>query len=435
MAPTGTLSAEPAAALGAAAHGREFVALVASCMGMAAMSIDVVLPAFAGMREDFGLPADSTRVSWVITAFFLGLAAGQLVYGPLSDRFGRKPLLYAGLVLYIVGAAAAAVAPSLATVIACRVVWGLGAAGPRSLALAMVRDTFEGDRMARTMSHAMAIFVLVPVFAPGLGAALLVVAPWQAVFWLPVVAAVALLVWVTTRLPETLPPERRRAVTPAALGRAFMVVVRTRRTLAFGLAVTCLFGIMSSYIASSEIIIDEVFGQKDLFPLIFGALACMLGVGSLLNARLVTTVGLDRIVRVGAGYLFGVALVGAVVALATDGRPPLWAFCVLMGLLLPGVAVLLPNSNTAAMAPVPHVAGMAAAVLGTLSTAGGALLGSRVDTAFDGSVRPFAVGALLLASVIAASILLLAGRAPARPAPPGYSSSPAAARSAMRSSS
>jgi DHA1 family bicyclomycin/chloramphenicol resistance-like MFS transporter len=383
---------------------------------MAAMGIDVVLPAFAGMREDFGLPADSTQVSWVITAFFLGLAAGQLIYGPLSDRFGRKPLLYAGLVLYMLGAAAAAVAPNLATVIICRVIWGLGAAGPRSLALAMVRDTFEGDRMARTMSHAMAIFVLVPVFAPGLGALLLLVAPWQSVFWLPVAAAAGLTLWIT-RLPETLPPERRRAVTPAALWGAFGVVVRTRRTLAFGLSVTFLFGIMSSYIASSELIIDEVFGQRDLFPLIFGLLACMLGVGSLLNARLVTSVGFDRILRVGAVWLLGVALAGAVLAFLTDGRPSLWAYCVLMALLLPGVAVLLPNSNTAAMAPVPHVAGMAAAVLGTLSTAGGALLGSRVDAAFDGSIRPFAYGALLLSSLVAAAILGLAGPAPIRPAP------------------
>jgi DHA1 family bicyclomycin/chloramphenicol resistance-like MFS transporter len=417
MTATDTPPSGPAG-IDAGASGREFVGIVASCMGMAAMSIDVVLPAFADMRADFGLPADSTEVSWVITAFFLGLAAGQLVYGPLSDRFGRKPLLYAGLGLYIAGAAAAALAPTLATVIICRIVWGLGAAGPRSLALAMVRDRFEGERMARTMSHAMATFVLVPVFAPALGAALLLVAPWPAVFWLPVVAAVALAVWVFFRLPETLPPERRRAVTPAALAGAFGVVVRSRRTAAFGLAVTCMFGVMSSYIASSELIIDEVFDQRSLFPLIFGALACMLGVGSLLNAYLVTRFGLERLVRRGAAYTALVAVTGAVVAATTSGRPPLWVFCLLMALLLPGVATLLPNSNTAAMAPVAHVAGMAAAVLGTLSTAGGALLGSRVDAAFDGTIRPFAYGASLLATLAALSILFLAGDPPAPRAGP-----------------
>jgi DHA1 family bicyclomycin/chloramphenicol resistance-like MFS transporter len=406
MARTVTVPAPPTSAA-SAVGSREFVGIVATCMGMAAMSIDVVLPAFSEMRADFGLPADSTRVTWVITAFFLGLAAGQLVYGPLSDRFGRKPLLYAGLALYTAGAAAAALAPSLAAVIVCRVVWGLGAAGPRSLALAMVRDRFEGERMARTMSHAMATFVLVPVFAPALGAALLLVAPWQSVFWLPVVGAAGLALWLL-RLPETLPPERRRAVTPAALANALGIVVRTRRTLAFGVAVACMFGVMSSYIASSEIIIEDVFDQGNLFPLIFGALACMLGVGSLLNAHFVTRFGLEALVRGGATYTVAVALGGAVLAAATGGRPPLWAFCLLMALLLPGVATLLPNSNTAAMAPVAHVAGMAAAVLGTLSTAGGALLGSRVDAAFDGTIRPFAYGALLFTALAAVSIIVLA---------------------------
>ena len=148
---------------------REFVGLMASCMGMVALSIDLMLPAFPDIREDFGLAADSTETSWIVTAFFLGLAVGQLVYGPLSDRFGRKPLLYIGLSIMVVASSASALAPSLVVVIAFRVLWGMGAAAPRSLALAMVRDTYGGDMMARTMSLIMATFVLVPVLAPGLG--------------------------------------------------------------------------------------------------------------------------------------------------------------------------------------------------------------------------------------------------------------------------
>ncbi len=390
----------------AAIGGREFVALMASCMAMAAMSIDLMLPAFADMRESFGLAPDSTDVSWVLTAFFLGLAAGQLVYGPLSDRFGRKPMLYAGLVVFVVSGTAAAFMPSLTGLVICRFVWGLGAAAPRSLAIAMVRDAYGGEQMARTMSLVMAIFILVPVFAPGVGALALLVVPWRALLLVPVLAAVGLAVWAR-RLPETLPVERRRSVAPTALLEAFGAVVKNRQAAGYALVVTCLFGIMTSFIGSFEIILSDVFGQERAFPIIFGLLATTLGAGALLSARLVVQVGLHRLLAVTAVYLLVVAVLLAGLAFATDGRPPLWAFVVLLAALLPGMSVLLPNSNTAAMSPLPHVAGMASAVIGTLSTAGGALLGSRIDAAFDGSITPFAYGVVAFALIAACTIFVL----------------------------
>lgn len=407
---TTEVSLSAATAVRGRATGREFVGMLATCMAMAALSIDVALPAFPEMRESFGLGPESTRVSWVITAFFLGLAVGQLVYGPLSDRFGRKPLLFTGLAVYVAGATAAALTSSFTALIICRVIWGIGAAAPRSLALAMARDTFEGERMARTMSHVMATFMLVPVFAPLLGSAFMSFAPWRVVFWLPVAVALSLALWAGFRLPETLPPAKRRSVSPAALVEAARAVVRSRTTLAYGLALACLFGLMTSYIGSCELIIDEVFGYGDLFPVIFGLLAITLGLGSIINASLVTRFGLPKLLRGGALYALSVAGALAITSLATGGEPPFWAFCTLMALLLPGVALLLPNSNTAAMAPVAHVAGMAAALLGTVSTAGGALLGATVDGAYDGTVTPFALGALTFAAIAAISILVLARR-------------------------
>lgn len=387
--------------------GKEFVALIATCIAMAAMSIDVMLPAFPDMRHSFGLAPDSTEVSRIITTFFFGLALGQLFYGPLSDRYGRKRLLYIGLGVFVAGAAASATMTTLTGLVVCRFVWGFGAAGPRSLALAMVRDTHEGDRMARTMSHVMATFILVPVFAPGLGSALMTVFPWRVVLWLPVMAAVGLAVWAT-RLPETLPVARRRSVSPGALVDAARAVAGNRQALAFGLAVTCLFGAMTSYIGSSEIIIDEVFGQSHHFAIIFGLLACTLGIGSLASARLVMRLGLARLVRNGALHAVSAAGLLAVVALVTGGKPPLLVFCLCLAVLLPGVTSLVPNCNTAAMAPLPHVAGMAAAILGTVSTGGGALLGSLVDDAFDGTIRPFAFGLLAYVGTAAFVILVLA---------------------------
>jgi len=390
---------------GARPGSREFLAIVALCMAMAAMSIDLMLPAFPEMRAQFGLDPGATEISLVITGFFVGLGFGQLVYGPLSDRFGRKRVLYAGIAVYVVGAVASTRAESLDTFVACRIVWGFGAACPRSLALAILRDTFEGDRMARVMSNVMATFILVPIVDPSIGSGVLALGDWQLTLWLPVAVAVVLTGWIALRLPETLPVERRRSVAPRALLAAAGAVVRNRQTMAFCVASTFLFGIMTSYVGSTQVIVEEVFGEADLFPIIFGALAIGLALGSLLSARLVTRIGLARLVRVGAIYAVASAAVLATVGIATDGHPPLWLFLVASALMLPSVTALVPNTNTAAMAPLGHVAGMAAAIIGTISTIGGALLGSVVDSAYDGSVRPFTLGALCFAAVACAAVL------------------------------
>jgi DHA1 family bicyclomycin/chloramphenicol resistance-like MFS transporter len=384
------------------------VIYVAASMAMAALSIDVLLPAFPEMREDFGLAADSTAVGTLITAFFLGLACGQLVYGPLSDKYGRKPLLLSGLVVFLLGAVGAAFAPSLGAVVACRFLWGFGAAAPRSLALAMIRDVYSGERMARTMAHVMATFIIVPVLAPALGsAALALSSTWRIVFWIPIIAAIGLAGW-SLRVPETLPLERRRSVSPGALWDAFKVVVHNRQTVAFGLAATSMFGMMSAYIAGSQIILEDVYALDEWFPYVFGLIAATLGVGSLTSGKLVVRLGLNRLIRVAATYVISTATVFATTVIAFDGKPPFWLFAITLSAMLPGVSLLVPNCNTAAMAPVPHVAGMAAAILGTVATGGGAILGAIVDRAFDGSVRPFAIGALVFSALAAGLVLLVA---------------------------
>lgn len=399
---------EPAEKARGVAGPREFVTLIAMCMALTALGVDTVLPAFDDLRRDFGLAVGATSVSWVITAYFLGLAFGQLFYGPLSDRMGRKKLLYVGMGLYVLGAIGSALSPSLGVLVLFRVLWGLGAAGPRSLAIAMVRDRFSGDHMARTMSFAMAIFVLVPVVAPTLGAAVLAIADWPAVFWLCVVLAAVLALW-SRRLPETLPPERRRSAGMSDLVGAAGVVLHSRPTVAYGLAGTCLFGSMSAYLGTSEAMIDDVFGLGPRFPLIFGALAVSMGLATLLNARLVMALGLRRLVRLASTALVGVAATFAAIMVVTGGKPPFWVFCVGMALLLPLHTTLMPNCNTAAMTPVGKVAGTAAALLGTTATAGGALLGSVVDSRYDGTVRPFAF-AMLGFALVAATLIRLAER-------------------------
>ena len=380
-------------------------------MAMAAMSIDLLLPAFPEMREAFGLASGATEISRVLTAFFVGLGLGSLVFGPLSDRFGRKPVLYAGIAVFIAGAVGSALVESLNAFVLCRFVWGLGAACPRSLALSILRDAFEGDRMARAMSNVMATFLIVPIVAPSFGSALLLV-DWHLTIWVPVAVAVVLAAWVALRLPETLPVEQRRSLAPSALWSAAGAVVRNRQTMAFTASSTFLIGIITAYVGSTQLIIDEVFGQAALFPVIFGVLAVGLALGSLLSARLVTRVGLDRLVRGGALAALMTTALLAVVGVTTGGHPPLWMFLAGSAVMLPSVASLGPNTNTAAMAPLGNVAGMGAAIIGTISTAGGALLGSIIDSAYDGSVRPFTIGAFAFAAAACAAVWL-AGTPPA----------------------
>ncbi len=388
------------------ATGREFILLVTALMATTALGIDLMLPAFPDIRQQFGMSTDSTQVTWIVTAYFLGMAAGPWLYGPASDRFGRRVPLYAGLLLYTLSAATAALAPTWHMIVIARFVWGLGAAGPRSLSVAMVRDRFEGDTMARLMSMIMAVFLLVPIAAPGVGAGLLALLPWRAVFWFPAVCGVLLMVWAR-RLPETLPLDRRRPFTWRAVGQAGREVLTHRQTLALIVAMTFLFAILTVYLGGSEVIVEDVYGYGAWFPLFFASIAVLLAVNSLNNARLVSRLGVARLVRVEAV----VALIGATalagVSLLHGGRPNFWLFCIVLCVVLPAVQGLQPNSNTLAMTPLPHVAGTASSIVTTVTAAGGALLGGWASDAFDGTVRPFSM--FVLAYVALAALFIFWG--------------------------
>jgi DHA1 family bicyclomycin/chloramphenicol resistance-like MFS transporter len=377
-------------------------------MGLAALSIDLALPAFSDARAEFGLAADSTEIAGFITMFFLGLAAGQLVFGPMSDRFGRKPVLTLGFGIFAVGAFGAALMPTLSGVLAFRVLWGIGAAAPRAVSMAMVRDSQHGSEMARTMALAMAIYLIVPILAPSLGELLLLVSPWRIVFVVPGAAALVVMAWMWRRLPETLPIDKRRSVSPKSLVSALGQVLSNRQTAALGLAVTFLFGAMTSFLGSAELVVDDVFGRASIFALLFAIVGCVLGLSALLNARLVRRFGVDKMLKLGSIYLVVATLVLFTVSRVNDGVPPLWLFWTSVALFMPGVSILTPICNSAAMVPLPHVAGMASAALGAVSTAGGAMLGSISDDAFDGTVGPFATHALVYVVLAVICINVLA---------------------------
>ena len=381
---------------------REFIVLISMLMALTALAIDMMLPAFGDMRADFGLSGDSNAIALVVTVFFIGIGLGQLAWGPLADALGRKRVLWLGLGIYIVGALGGALAPSLEVLLLWRLLSGLGAAGVRVVTFGTVRDRYQGDEMAKTLSYVMAIFVLVPMVAPSLGTVVLAFGAWRWVFVFFALAAVAAAAW-SLRLPETLPASERIPLRLHDLIDAGRVVMSSRFTMGLTLAQALLFGFFASYLASSQLIVEDVFGLAAWFPLIFGATSLVFGLAMLTNARLIDRYGLRQMVRRALNAYLAAAAFFVLIALVSGGRPPFW-LC-LLGLVpvLLSQAFSVPNLNSAAMMPMGRVAGTAAALIGAISTLGGAAIGAVIDSAYDGSVTPFALSALLL--VVVAMVL------------------------------
>ncbi len=382
----------------------ELRAFAGLSMAAAAISIDLILPAFGRIRSDLGLAPDSAATAGLVTAFFLGMALGPIPFGLLADRYGRRWILLATCALFVGGALAAAAVPSLHWMLWSRFAWGLGAAGLRVIAVATIRDRFAGADMAREMAFAMTVFFLVPVVAPALGAGLIRIMPWRGTFIVCAVFGAAIALW-SLRLPETLPVDRRQPLQVRQVGIATMAIVRSRSAFLYTLASVALFGVFSSYLASSERVIDEVFHRRSWFPFVFGGTAILMGAASMSVGHNVERIGLDRLIKWSMIAYTAAALAMYAVSLAAGGRPSFWPFLFLLALVLVCHNVLFPNLNAAAMIPVGHVAGTAAAVYATVTTAAGATVGAGLDNAFDGTVNPFSM-AFAVSGIVSLGLVL-----------------------------
>lgn len=388
-----------------------FVAIVSLCMAVTALGVDTILPAYGEIRDSLGLADDATEVTGLITFYLMGNSIGLLPAGLLSDRFGRRAVMWGGLALYVVGAVGSILAPSLTLMFVARFVWGLGGSGPRVAALAMIRDGFAGEQMAKQMSFVMAVFLLVPAIGPTLSAGVLALGPWQAVFWMCAVAA-TIVAFLVVRLPETLPPPARRPLAGRAVWASMRTVVGTPGTVGYLVSLTALFGVFMSYLASSELIIDQTFGLGEWFPAFFGGIAVVMLVAMLVNGRFVERLGLPRLLRITfVGNLTSVLALLAV-SLTTGGEPGFWLFVVLIASVLFFQQMLIPNINAAAMRPLAEVAGTGAAILGMVSGTLGAVIGEVINRQFDGTITPLAIG-FVTATVVAITAWRHAERASA----------------------
>lgn len=368
-------------------------------MAVTALGVDTILPAYGDIRETFDLASDANEVTGLITFYLMGNSIGLLPAGLISDRFGRKAVMWGGLSLYVVGAVASILAPTLTVMFIARFIWGVGGAGPRVAALAAIRDGFEGEKMARQMSLVMAVFLLVPAIGPTLSAGILAVGPWQAVFWMCVTAAIVVMALVVL-LPETLPAPARRPLAARSIWRSIRAVVTAPGTVWYLVSLTALFGAFFSYLASSELIVDQTFGLGQWFPAFFGGLALVMLCAMLLNSRLVEQLGLTRWIRITFTLSLTSVCALLVVALVTDGEPPFWLFVVLVAAVLFFQQMLIPNLNSAAMRPLAEVAGTGTAILNMVSGAIGAVVGEVINRQFDGTIIPFSI-AFVVAVVIA----------------------------------
>ncbi len=370
---------------------REVIAYLAYAGILLAFGIDSALPAFDELRPAFGLEPESNRITLVITWYFLGMAVGQLIYGPVSDRFGRVPALRVGIGIYCLGAIGAILAPTLGWLFVSRFVWGLGAASPGVLRAAIARDLYEGNEMARVMSIMMAFFLMGPILAPIAGEGILAFGTWEWVFACSLLLAAVLFAW-TFRFGETLTPENTRPLDIRAILAGFRAVFTTRATFAYTMALVFAFGGFTVYLASSQPIIDVIYGRGDQFALWFAVAGVAMAIGFFTVNGFIERHGAERVAMVCAATVVTLAGVFLVISLRADGVPSFWLWLGFIGTINVFSVLLTPTCYALGLEPMGELAGTASAVMGFMSTAAGAGLAAIVDARIDMTVTPMAVG-------------------------------------------
>lgn len=386
-------------------HGmsfRSFVTLTAALMAVNALAIDSMLPALPEIGETLGITEANDR-QWIVTAYLLGFGVAQIVYGTLSDRFGRRPVLLFGLGLYVLASIGAACSSSFEAMMWARVLQGVGAAATRVLAISIVRDCYSGRDMARVMSLAMIVFLAVPILAPSIGQAILWVAPWRWIFGVLTIFGAAVLVVAALRLPETLHEEDRKPIEFHSVIAAFRITLTTRIAVGYMLAMAFVIGGLFGFINSAQQVFVDVFDAERFFTIIFALIAGCMAVASLVNSRIVVRLGMRRVSH---GALLGyIALTSLHALVALAGYETLWSFAAFQGGAMFCFGLLAPNFGAMAMDPLGHVAGTASSVQGFVTTLGGALLGFYIGQHFNGTVVPMTLGFSLCGLVALAMVL------------------------------
>lgn len=363
----------------------EFVAIIAMIMALNAMAIDVMLPALPAIGDALNIIEENNR-QLILLSYLVGFGGAQLFFGPVTDAFGRRSILVGGLALYSLASIGAIFAMDLDTLLVARVLQGIGCAAARVSALSVVRDCYTGRRMGKVMSLVMMVFMAVPVVAPSIGQAVLLIAGWHWIFALLLLSGFAMMVWSALRMPETLALEKRRPMVVSTIVSAYRTALMTRVSLGYMVGTAFIFGGLFSFLAMSQQIFVDIFGLGTLFPIVFAAIAVTMAVSSFTNAQLVEAIGMRRLSHGAAVVYTGLGFL--VWLLPTLGLENFWLFLVLTTAIMTSFGFLGANFNAMAMEPLGAIAGTASSVIGTISTLGGAILGYVMGQLFDGTTQP-----------------------------------------------
>jgi DHA1 family bicyclomycin/chloramphenicol resistance-like MFS transporter len=384
----------------------EFVALVAAVTTINSAAIDVMLPAFPDVGAAFAVANPNDR-SLVVTVFLIGLGLPQLVFGPITDRFGRRGPLLAGLAAFTIAAFAAIVAPSFGALLALRFIQGMGSAAVSVSIQAAVRDHYSGTAMAEVMSMAWSVFMIVPIVAPVVGQGLLLVGPWQWIFVFMGLIGAVFAGWSYLRLPESLAVAERRGLNFGSVTDGFAIVFRNRASLFYGIASMFMFAGVIGYVTTAQQIYVGIYGVGVFFPFAFSALPLAFAVAFLINSRLVRRFGMRRLTHV--SMLAFVAITAIWLALNLAGTIPLWLFLALAALTALAQGLAWVNVGALSMEPLGEVAGTASAVFGSFSTVGAALLAYGITQTFNGTATPVVAGFFAVGICVIACFLIAEG--------------------------
>ena len=368
----------------------EFVALVAAMMACQALAIDSMLPAFPIIVHALHV-ADENHGQWILTAYMVGVGCGQVFWGVLSDRFGRRPVLLCGFAGYVGAALLCGLTDSFHALLVWRFIHGLAAASA-TVSRSVVRDLYSGRAMARVMSLTFVVFLMVPVVAPSLGQLILLAAPWRVIFIFSAAYAAVVGVWVWLRLPETLHPEYRMTLTRSHIQHAVTLVLSNRISLCYTLAIAVMYGTIMAYVGMVQQIFADVFHRASWMPGMFALCAVTMGVAAFTNSRIVERLGMRLISHAALVCFIGINALHLVVALA--GLEQLWIFVAFQAASMACFGLSVSNFGAMAMEPIGSVAGIGATLQGFISTCAGAVMGAAIGRLFNGTAVPLVGGAV-----------------------------------------
>lgn len=375
----------------------EFVVLMAFIISLVALSIDAMLPALTDIARD--LKFDNLNDShFIVSTLFVGMAVGQMIFGPLSDTTGRKPAIIAGILIFIVGSLLSYCANSESDMMLGRFLQGLGAAGPRIVSVALVRDRYEGRQMARVMSFIMTIFILVPVFAPAIGQLILNFSDWRAIFGLFLLMGFSTMAWFGMRQPETLAVENRIRFSLRQIMIDSRAIAGIPCSVGYTLTMGFLFGAFLGYLSTAQQIFQHQYGLGDLFAVYFGVLAASIGLAALVNAKLVIRYGMRRLSFISMTMIAVLSTPFYLLSIYFNGHPPLPIFMTFLLAVFFFFGILFGNLNALAMEPLGKIAGLGSALVGSVSTIISVVLGALIADAYNGTIMPL-IGGIAILSV------------------------------------